>query len=160
MNILIENISKNIDLHLYYKIKTIKKVLTFFCILSIYTFIILGYAQAAVIPGEGVPHIVDSPAGEIETTDNVYNTSVEQNTAGGSDTSSYSQSSAESSPAATRPHAEKNQEMPEAPNFDSNIDSSETVKHPKNNNGTYIIIGLVILLVGVGLIFVAKSRRE
>lgn len=158
MNIFFRNITKNINF-LPRKIKAGFRLLTFFCILAIIAFMINGYAQAAVIPGEGVPHIVDSPAGEIESTDNVYNAAVDMDTAA-DDSAGYTQSEPEAAPETPQRRAEKKQEMPEVPNFDSNLDGAETVKHPKNNNNTYIIIGLVILLVGIGLIFVAKSRRE
>ncbi|MBQ7503335.1 LPXTG cell wall anchor domain-containing protein [bacterium] len=159
MNIFFRIFTKNINF-IIHKINAPHKLSTVLLIFSLLFFIGVEHASAAVIPGEGVPHIVDTPNGEIETTDNVYNASAGRDSSFNDDTESFSQSEIETSPTTSRPQATKSQDMPEVPNFDASVDSSETVKHQKNSNNTYIIIGLVILLVGLGLVFVAKSRRE
>lgn len=157
MNIFFKFFTKNINF-LIHKITAPRKWSAVSLVFALLFFIGIGYASAAVIPGEGIPHIVDTPNGEVETTDNVYNSSAGQDASFKDDTETFSQGEMETT-TASQPQTKKSQDMPEVPNFDASVDSSETVKHQKSNN-TYIIIGLVILLVGIGLIFVAKSRRE
>lgn len=119
-------------------------------------------AFAAVIPGEGVPHLVDTPDGTIETTENVYNTSVAPSTAGEDNSGISFDNDMPSSSGSSRQASKKTDGVPEVPNFDSSVDQENVrEKKAKKSNTSSIVIGLLILAVGgAGIAYAAKSRKD
>ena len=119
-------------------------------------------AFAAVIPGEGVPHLVDTPNGTVETTENVYNTSVAPSTAGEDNSGMSFDNDMPSSSGSSSQASKKTGGVPEVPNFDSSVDQENVrEKKAKKSNTSSIVIGLLILAVGgAGIAYAAKSRKD
>ncbi|MBQ7529138.1 hypothetical protein IJT10_04475 [bacterium] len=105
---------------------------------------------AAVIPGEGVPHYVETPDGQlVVTNENFVDTSPSANTSNSNIANTTS----------TKKEEKKttNKDLPQEPNFTSTIPDSEVKTEKKSKN--FLIISLLILLGGAAVVFLVKKSK-
>lgn len=114
-------------------------------------------ALAAVVEGDQVVRYVDTPTGTILYEGTAIDASPK------SDISSQSEYTPESFNEETvttnRSKATVQNEIPEVPNFEAEVEAP--VQKHKNNNTLFLVIGAIVIIIGVGVIlFIAKSREK
>ncbi len=114
-------------------------------------------ALAAVVEGDQVVRYVDTPTGTV-----LYEGTAIDTAPVPEDQAESSYIPQGSSNLSKRPHKEKAtaSAIPEAPNFDSEVEAPAP-KPKKNNNTLFIVIGAIAIIIGLGVIlYIAKSREK
>lgn len=127
------------------------------CVIFLAVLVLLPKAAfSAIVEGEEIPRLVDTPTGTIETTEMIINAGPNNNEEDSSDANPGVE--AQAAPDEQQKAVTSN-EMPEAPNFEADVPNQKPEK--KNSNTTLIVIGALIAIIGIGIVlFIAKSREK
>ena len=114
-------------------------------------------ALAAVVEGDQVVRYVDTPTGTILYQGTAIDTSPQADTSSQQD---YTPDSFNEGTVTTnRSESKVQNEIPEVPNFEAEVETP--VQKHKNNNTLFLVIGAIVIIIGVGIIlFIAKSREK
>ena len=119
-------------------------------------------SQAAVVDGEGIERVVDTPQGEVVTKSlemPKQKANKSATTAPNEFTPGFEQDSPSTLPQTSREPQEEetvNDNTPDLPNFDPNV---ENPVEKTNNTWKFLAVGALIVIIGLGIIFyISKSQ--